>query len=220
VRYTPLRDFLTAERLQLVLADVRGLWWAPLAHVGLVLVLGAVGVPATPFLLAGAAVFGPWWGTLWNFTGLIAASIAGFLLARTLGREFVERIGGGKLKRAEHFLHRRGFMPLVAARFIPVPFSLVNAAAAVVGVRFPKFLAASVIGMLPPVAILTYFAALLLDAASGDRAGIVGRMLAVTATAAVLVFLPVGIRRRARKRRLKRLRAHRAARGGATPTPR
>ena len=51
-------------------------------------------------------------------------------------------------------------------RFLPIPFQLVNAAAAVVGVRFAKFFVASAIGMLPPTAILTYFASALLAAAN------------------------------------------------------
>src|SRR5690606_38071403 len=130
----------------------------------------------TPFLIAGAAIFGTVYGTLWNWLGILLASAAGYLLARALGREFVERIGGDKIRRAEKILHRRGFMPLIAVRFVPVPFALVNAAAAVVGVRFPKFLAAAAVGLAPPVAILTYFSAALLDAATGDRAAIARRL--------------------------------------------
>jgi uncharacterized membrane protein YdjX (TVP38/TMEM64 family) len=214
VRFTPLGDYLTAERIQATLAGLRDLWWSPFVLVGLILVLGAVGAPATPFLIAGAAIFGAYWGTVWNFVGVLAASCAGYGLARLLGREFVERIGGAKIKRAEQMLHRRGFLPLVAVRFLPIPFPLVNAAAAVVGVRFPKFFAASVAGLLPPVAILTYFSARLLDAATGDRTAILGQLLAVTLTAALIIFFPIGLRRYRRRKRLRRHRATRAARRG------
>jgi uncharacterized membrane protein YdjX (TVP38/TMEM64 family) len=216
LRWTPLGGYLTADELQRTLAALRGAWWSPLALVGLFTVCGAIGVPATPFLVAGAAVFGPWTGTLWNFAGVMLASCAGFGLARLLGREFVERVGGEKIRRAERILHRRGFLPLVAVRFVPVPFQLVNAAAAVVGVRFGKFVLASAIGLLPPVAIFTYFFGLLVEAASGDRAAIARRMAAVVLGAAFVVFLPIGIRRRRRRRRYRRLRAERAARGAGS----
>ena len=212
VRWTPLGEYLTAERLQALLADVRGAWWSPLAHVGLCVLFGSVGVPATPFLVAGAAIFGTVYGTLWNWLGILLASVAGYLLARLLGREFVERIGGDKVRRAEAVLHRRGFLPLIAVRFIPVPFALVNAAAAVVGVRVWKFTLASAVGLLPPIAIITYFASALLDAATGDRAAIARQLVVVLAGVAFLVFLPIGIRRRLRKRRPRRLRAARTAR--------
>ncbi len=211
-RYTPLAEYLKLERIEGYLDQVRGLWWAPLALVGTIIVLGSLGLPATPFIVAGAAIFGALWGTLWNWVGIFLSSLTGFLLARLLGREFVERIGGSKLQKAEKLLHRRGFLPLIAIRFLPVPFTLVNAAAAVVGVKLPKFLLASAIGLLPPIAIITYFSAALLQAATGDRAGIVRQALLVSITAALLVFFPIGLRRRLRKRKLKRLRAERAAR--------
>jgi uncharacterized membrane protein YdjX (TVP38/TMEM64 family) len=212
VRFTPLGDYLTAEHLQEVLGRLRGAWWSPIVHVSLCLVFGSVGVPATPLLLAGAAIFGVAWGILWNWVGILAASAAGFLLARLLGREFVERIGGEKLRRAEKLFHRRGFLPLIAVRFVPIPFSLVNAAAAVVGVKLPRFLLATAVGLLPPIAILTYFANALLGAATGDRAGIARQLLAVSLGAAFVVFLPIHIRRRQRQRRLRELRARRARR--------
>ncbi len=211
-RYTPLAEYLKVERIEGYLDHVRGLWWAPAALVGTIVVLGSAGLPATPFIVAGAAIFGPVWGTFWNWVGIFLSSLAGFLLARLLGREFVERIGGSKIQRAEKLLHRRGFMPLIAIRFLPVPFALVNAAAAVVGVKLPKFLLASAIGLLPPIAILTYFSSALLQAATGDRAAILRQALAVSLTAAFLVFFPIGLRRRLRRRRFLRLRAQRAAR--------
>ncbi len=211
-RFTPLGDYLTADRMQAALAGLREAWWSPLALIGLCVVFGAIGVPATPFLLAGAAIFGATWGLLWNWLAILAASVAGYLLARALGREFVERIGGDKVRRAEAALHRRGFLPLLAVRFIPVPFALVNATAAVVGVRFGKFVLASAIGLLPPVAILTYFAAALLEAASGDRAAIARQMVYVTLAGAFLVFLPIGIRRHRRRKQLRGHRQRRAAR--------
>lgn len=212
-RYTPLARYLTVERIQSVLASLRGLWWAPAAHVGTILLLGSVGIPATPFIIAGAAIFGALWGTVWNFLGILSASLAGFALARLLGREFVERIGGDKVRKAERLLHRRGFLPLVATRFLPIPFTLVNAAAAVVGVRFWRFLAATAVGLLPSIAVLTYFSAAILGAATGAERGALARQLVVVASAfALLVFLPIGIRRRLRIRRHRRLTTHRAAR--------
>lgn len=213
VRATPLGELLTVERIRDSLAELRGLWWSPIAFIALLTVFGAVGTPATPFLLAGAAIFGPRWGTVWNFVGVLTASCVGFGLARLLGREFVERVGGDKVKRAERIFHRRGFVPLIAIRFLPIPFQLANAAAAVVGVRFGKFLATSAIGLLPPIAILTYFASALLAATAGDeRYAVLNQLAVVSIALIVIVFLPVSIWRRRRIWRLRRLRRERADR--------
>ena len=212
-RWTPLGDYLEPERIETLLDEMRA-WWSPLAHLACFVILGSIGVPATPMIVVGAAIFGAVWGTVWNWTGIVLASVAGYLLAKMLGREFVERIGGERVRRAEKVLHRRGFVPLVAVRFIPVPFALVNASAAVVGVRFAKFLLATMLGMLLPITIFTFFFVAWLDAAIGDRGSIARQMLVVVVVAAFLVFLPIGIRQLLRRRRLRRLRGVRSERGG------
>jgi len=216
-RWSPLGQYLQLDRLKVVLEELRGAWWSPIVHLSIFIVLGAVGVPATPIILVGAAIFGALWGTVWNWAGIVLASAAGYLVAKALGREFIEKIGGDKLRRAEKVLHRRGFLPLVAVRFIPVPFALVNAAAAVVGVRFAKFFFATMLGMALPIGIFTYFAAAILEAATGDRAALVQRLAVVSISIAFLVFLPLGIRRRLRKRRLRLLQRERAERGPDAP---
>lgn len=219
-RYSPLAPYLTPEKIRAVLERLRDLWWAPAALVATMVVLGSAGVPATPFIIAGAAIFGTGEGILWNFLGILLASVAGYWLARALGRDFIERLGGDKVKRAERFLHRRGFMPLVAVRFLPVPFTLVNAAAAVVGVRFWRFLASTAIGLLPSVTILTYFSSALLEAATGaDRARVVRHLMIVAFLCAIVVFLPVAIQRRRRIWRLRDLRQLRRERGAARALP-
>ena len=67
-RYTPLREKLSVDNLRGTLDQLRGYWWAPLAHVALL------------------SIFGAKWGTVWNFTGVLTASCVGFGLARLLGR--------------------------------------------------------------------------------------------------------------------------------------
>ena len=156
--------------------------------------------------------FGFSWGVVWNWSGIVLGSVVGYGLARLLGREFIERIGGSKVRRAEKQFQRRGFLPLVAARFVPIPFAIVNAAAAVVGVRFGRFLLSTAIGMLPPITIFTYFSTALLEAATGERAVIARHLVYASVSAAFVVFVPLEVRRRLRKRRLARLRFHRAGR--------
>jgi len=212
VKWTPVGDYLQVDRLQALLDHVRGAWWVPPAFLILFVLLGAIGVPATPFILLGAAIFGFGWGVLWNWSGIVLASALGYWLAHLLGREFIERIGGAKVRKAERQFHRRGFLPLVAARFIPIPFAIVNSAAAVVGVRFGRFLVSTMIGMAPPITLFTYFSAALLEAATGQRAAIARHLAYASLGAAFVVFLPIGIRRRLRKRRLRELRERRARR--------
>lgn len=213
IRFTPLGELFTAERLGALLERARGHWWSPLALIGLYVLLCPLGVPASPMIVVGGAVFGFGLGTFWNWIGGLAGALASFLLARGLGREFVERIGGARVRRFEKLLARQGWPMLIGMRFIPMPFALANSAAAVVGVRLLPFLVTTAIGLLPPMAVLTYAATALLSAAEGSRAEILRNLALVFFLFGSLVIFPVMIRRRLRKRRLARLRAQRAARG-------
>ncbi len=213
IRFTPLGDLLTAERLGALLERARGHWWSPLALVGLYALLCPLGVPASPMIVVGGAVFGFVAGTFWNWMGGLIGALISFLLARFLGREFVERIGGARVRRFEKLLARQGWPMLIGMRFLPVPFVITNSAAAVVGVGLLRFLVTTAIGLLPPMAVLTYAATALLSAAAGGRAEILRNLGLVFVLFGSLVIFPVAIRRRLRKRRLARLRVLRAARG-------
>ncbi len=140
-------------------------------------------------------------------------------MARFLGREFVERIGGARVRRFEKLLARQGWPMLIGMRFLPMPFALANSAAAVVGVGVVRFLLTTAIGLLPPMAVLTYAATALLSAAEGGRAEILRNLGLVFLLFGSLVIVPVRIRQRLRKRRLARLRVQRAARGSGRATP-
>ena len=217
VRWTPLAKYAQPEHLVPLLSGLRQAWWSPLALLALFVVLCPLGVPATPMIVAGAAVFGVAWGTLWNFLGTFLGAAATFLLARSLGREFVEHVGGRRLRRAERILKRHGFWTLAGIRFLPIPFPLVNAAAAVTGIRLPVFLAASAIGLAPSLLIFTYFVSALVNAAEGGRLQAASQLLVAVALLAVLVSIPVFVRLRGRRRRLRDLRRRRQRRSPSRP---
>lgn len=219
IRFTPLGELFTAERLGVLLERARGHWWSPLALIGLYALLCPLGVPASPMIMVGGAVFGFALGTFWNWVGGLTGALISFFLARFLGREFVERIGGARVRRFEKLLARQGWPMLIGMRFLPMPFALANSAAAVVGVGVVRFLLTTAIGLLPPMAVLTYAATALLSAAEGGRAEILRNLGLVFLLFGSLVIVPVRIRQRLRKRRLARLRVQRAARGSGRATP-
>ena len=105
----------------------------PLLLAALYVTITPLGLPATPLVIAGGMVFGPLLGSLYNTVGLLIAAMAGFFFAGALGREFVVRIAGQRLRRAERVFARQGFWPLVQIRFLPIPFSMVSYGAALAG---------------------------------------------------------------------------------------
>lgn len=216
LRWTPAGELVQPERLLALLERADDHWWMP----GLLLLLYAVlcplGVPATPLLFVGGAIFGIVLGTIWNVLGTLLGATTTYLVARSLGREAVERLGGSRLARAERMLHRHGFTALVGLRFLPVPFPFVNAAAAVAGIRFPLFIGSSAVGLTPAVAVWTYFSAALVRSAAADRARLARELAIALALLLTLVMIPTVVRLARRRRRLASFRRARERRLAAT----
>ena len=138
-RYTPLNEFLTRERMVSVMEDLRSAWWAPLALIGLYVVLSPTGLPVSPLIWAGGIVFGIWWGWLYNFIGALLGASASFLLARVLGRDLVTHmVPDALLERVESLLERHGFWSLLLA-WVPIGGDALTLIAGIMKVRLWLF---------------------------------------------------------------------------------
>lgn len=204
-RLPAVREQLAPANLLPLLDRLGDKWWAPLALIGLYLVLCPAGIPATPLIFVGGAVFGILWGGTLNFLGLYFGAILTYFLARHLGREFVERYGGSKLRKAEQLLQRHGFWAVVGIRFVPLPFPLANAAAAVTGIRLPVFLVATAIGLAPTIFLWTYFADALAHLGEHDKGELLGKFLSMIGILLLVALAPIGIRRIRRWQRYRAL---------------
>ncbi len=216
-RFTPLgerlNELLDRERLMTLRAGLQARWWTGPLLVGLYAVLAPLGAPVSPLMLAGGAVFGTLVGSVLNFVGTFLGAALSYFLARALGRDFVVHLVGERLKKAERLIARRGFWPLVRTRLVPIPFPLVNYGAAFAGVPAALFLLTTAIGLVPANVVFTYFAAALVDAVGGDRAGILLQMgLAIVALLA-LSFLPNLLTGRQRRKRYRELMEERRRQG-------
>ena len=211
LRWTPLASYLTVENVSAVLERLRDAWWAPAALIASYVILCPV-IPATPMMVAGGMVFGPVIGSVYNILGTFLGGTVTYYLGRGLGHDFVLHLLGHRLKRVERFIARRGFWSMVGARFLPVPFPLLNYSMALAGIRPALFLTTTAIGLIPGVAIFTYFASLLTKAASGHRSGIVAQFVIASLLMLLLTFIPQIWMGRKRRERYRRVREARQAR--------
>jgi uncharacterized membrane protein YdjX (TVP38/TMEM64 family) len=169
VRLTPIGEALTEERILSLIETLRGIWWAPFLLIGLFALVSALGLPPVPLLVGGAA-FGAFRGSIYNMVGLLLGASLAYGLAKLLGRDFVVRVTGERLRRAESLFSRHGFWPMVQTRFMPLPFSVVNFGAALAGVRPLFFLVSSTVGLIPSTLIHTYFIAQAIETQGRERA--------------------------------------------------
>ncbi len=111
-RFTPLGALLTQEGIGRAIGELRGSVWAPVLFISLYAGATAMAIPGTILTLAGGAFFGFFWGTVFNtIAANIGASMA-FFVARFLGREGVERLGGRRLEKLDEATREHGFQGL------------------------------------------------------------------------------------------------------------
>lgn len=133
---------------------------APLCYIGtLVLVIGLTCPGATMLSFVGGILFEQPYASLYAYTGyIIGATISFFVTTVVLG-DFMRRklaSKSGLYKKFEANVKRNAFMYLVVARYTMVfPFFFVNAAAALVGVHWRTFVAATSVSCIPGSVIYT-----------------------------------------------------------------
>ncbi len=131
----------------------------PLGPIVFVLIyaVGVLFLPATPFTVAGAVIFGKFHGMVYN----LAADTLGASISFFLGRYFLHGVARGFLETRMPWLDRKaaedGFSVIFYLRIFWFPFIVLNYAAGATRVRFRDYLLGTVLGLLPPVFIFTYF---------------------------------------------------------------
>ncbi len=165
------------ERLQ---ALVQSAGWAGVA----VFVVGyaflvLVPTPASVLTILGGALFGVWWGALLAWAGALLGALGGFAIGRRLGRSSVDRLLHGRLQQADQVLVEHGLVAVLAVRMLPLfPFTPLNYAAGLLGVRGRDYVIGTAAGIMPGA--LAYAA---VGASGADPRGIAigaGGLLALT----------------------------------------
>ena len=158
------------------------------------------GLPASPFTLAGGVLFGFWRGSLFNWLGATAGASLAYLFAGALCGDDCRALLGRKAEAMAHLAGEHGFLATLRLRLIPVvPFSLLNFAAALAGVRWRDYLAATALGIVPGTAVYTYFAESLLQGAAGAGQAALLRVSLAGVLLLALSFLPTLFRRKSRR---------------------
>jgi uncharacterized membrane protein YdjX (TVP38/TMEM64 family) len=169
-RWSPLSEY---ARPQLIADFFRGLgtpWWSPLVFVPLYAVTTALGMPGTIPTLAGGAIFGVTRGMLFNTIGANLGALGAFLIARYLGRDFVERVLRGKGATLDQTIGDHGFSTMLYLRLIPlVPFNALNFGAGISRVSLRDYVLGTLIGMIPGTLVYTYFADALIRGTGAAR---------------------------------------------------
>jgi len=147
-------------------------------------------LPGSLLTLAGGAMFGPVWGTLYNIAGATLGSTLAFLLARYLASEWVERKSRGHLAELKHGVEAEGWRFVAFVRLVPLfPFNALNYALGLTRLRIGHFIIASFVFMLPGTFAYTYLGYVGREALAGGE-GLIQKALLALALLAVVAFIP------------------------------
>ncbi len=142
--------------------------WGPLAFIVAYAAAVVAFVPGVLLTLAGGAIFDLGWGTLYVFTAAVLGSSAAFLISRYLARGLVERrfSKSPRFAALDRAIGDQGLKIMFLLRLSPAfPFSFMNYAIGLTGIRFRDYLLASV-GMLPGTVLYVYYGKLVGDVAA------------------------------------------------------
>ena len=155
IRYTPVRDYLTAEALGRFL-ETAGLW-APVVFMFLYAIGVSLFVPGTLLTGLGAAIFGPYWGFVYVWFGAMMGASLSFFIGRTLGRDFAAQLIGDRLKKYDDAIERNGFATVLYLRLVYFPFTPMNFGMGLTKVRFWDYFFGTGLGIMVGTFIFTFF---------------------------------------------------------------
>ncbi|HEX2198660.1 MAG TPA: TVP38/TMEM64 family protein [Burkholderiales bacterium] len=157
-RYTPLSEYVTAERITGWARAIRGWSWAPVVVMCLYTPAAFLMFPRPLLTLMTVIAFGPWLGFAYGMAGILLSALATYYAGRLLPEKTVQRLAGDKLDDVVKALRRHGLMAMLAVRIIPVaPFAVEGIIAGAVSIKVWEYTLGTFLGMLPGVLATSVF---------------------------------------------------------------
>ncbi|BAV34976.1 sulfurtransferase [Sulfuricaulis limicola] len=187
------RDQLNVAALESWVKNAGAL--GPLLFIALYGVATVLFLPGSLLTLAGGALFGPVWGTLYCLTGATLGATLAFLIARYLAQDWVRQRAGGILGKLLDGVDAEGWKFVAFVRLVPLfPFILLNYALGLTRIGLVPYVAASFIFMFPGALAFTYLGYAGREAVAGGE-GLIQKGLLALALLALVAFLPRLIKR-------------------------
>jgi uncharacterized membrane protein YdjX (TVP38/TMEM64 family) len=144
-------------------------WRGPFVFLLLVTFRQFLAIPAMLILCVGGLCFGTMVGGLLGTTGLIVSGTMKFAIARAVGRDYLRRLGGGRLERWEARARRLGFAVVALATAHPMgPLAPLHWGAGLSPLSLGSFVGALALGAPVRAFAVSFFGETLLDTGSTE----------------------------------------------------
>ena len=116
-------------------------------------------VPTLLLMIVSVLAYGPVWGSLISIAAVFTASTVGYAIGTFVSSEFIKRILGEKtLNKVSSFVRDYGFWAVAITRFNPfLSNDAISFVTGVLKMNYWKFVAATLLGIIPVVVLLALF---------------------------------------------------------------
>ncbi len=153
LRYYGVTEYIALKNVYKIKEWVSGFGIiAPLIYIGFYIVATLFFLPGLPITVLSGIVFGPVWGVVYVWISATVGVSLAFLVARYVARGLVENwvSGNDQFRRIDEKVEQEGWRILMFTRLVPIfPFNLQNYAYGLTKIKFPTYVLASSIFMLP-----------------------------------------------------------------------
>jgi phospholipase D1/2 len=157
-RYTPLSEYITADRIAGWARAVRETPWAPLAVIAVYTPAAFLMFPRPLLTLFTVIAFGPWLGFTYGMTGILISAAATYYAGRILRPDTIKRIGGDNVESVTKALKRHGLLAMFLVRVVPAaPFAVEGIVAGAARIKLWHYMLGTFLGMVPGVFATSVF---------------------------------------------------------------
>lgn len=166
-QFTPLGKYLHPQSLKNSLVAAGPL--APLLFIFAYAIGICLFLPATLFTGIGAALFGTFFGFLYNLTGAMLGASAAFFIGRYLGRDFAASLIGDRLVEYDKKIAAKGFAVTLYLRLLFFPFTPLNFGMSLTRISFTQYFWGTFFGIFAGGFVMTFFFASLTEVWSSGQ---------------------------------------------------
>ena len=136
--------------------------WGPVVILLLMIMQTVIAfIPSVIIMVVTVLAFGPFWGGVLTWAGLLVSATVAFAIGRALGPVTVDKlIGQSTEQKVEGFVHEYGVWAIIAARVSPaLSTDAVSLVAGLAEMGYLRFIAATAAGTLPLTVLIAWLGA-------------------------------------------------------------
>jgi len=142
---------------------------APIVYIVLFTFVPLTFFPDSVLAIAGGMAFGFFKGSLLTIIGALCGGSLAFFITRYLGQDVIKRFIKKDISILGKHTQEKGFLVILILRLIPlVPFDVISYSAGLSGIKYKDFFLATLLGIIPGVAVFSNIGDKSLEAGSSE----------------------------------------------------